>query len=147
MTSIPTQELDKLTPRQLIDEVKQIVVQYNQEVTTARRTWPKSVRNRVLALARHGVPRAMIGRDCGIPVATVFLWCRRIPGRKKSINCGSKSIEVTPKSHFLALPKPDNSLPNLTVRVELQMLLPGGFEVRGLTSMDQVLALYQGCRS
>ena len=67
-----------------------------------------------------------------------------------------------PQAHFLELGGSDHATPTPTVGVGgeleipamrtesgmgLQILLPGGIEVRGLTSIDQVLALYRGCRS
>jgi hypothetical protein len=144
--------LDDLTPHQLVDEIKQIVEQYSREVTTSRRTWPKSVRERVLALARLGVPRNRIAKLCALPSTTVFLWCRSVSGKK-----------LRPEPRFLALPaRSEVSHSNITVGMEweskagvpiptvatgLQILLPGGIEVRGLTSVEQVLALYRGCRA
>ena len=61
MTIHSEHKLDDLTPHQLIQEVKEIADQYSQEVSSSRRTWPKSIRERVLALARLGVPCVRIG--------------------------------------------------------------------------------------
>jgi len=151
-------ELDDLTPHQLIAEIKQIAEQYSREVTTARRTWPKSVKDRVLALARMGVASSRISQECGIPTATVFLWCKQIPSRRRRA-AGSVVMRET---RFLALHRSDTCNSNPTVgmgvtesalpqsqlnaAIGLQLLLPGGIEVRGLTSIDQVLSLYRGCR-
>jgi hypothetical protein len=162
MTTLSPNKLDDLTPHQLIDEVKQIAEQYSREVTTSRRTWPRSVRERVLALARLGVPRARIGKECGIPIATVSLWCKQIPGRKRSVRAAPKPLETSGGGRFLALAGSDTCHSNPTVGIGMEVdapetlpaaatglhiLLPGGIEVRGLTSLDQVLALYRGCRS
>lgn len=43
--------------------------------------------------------------------------------------------------------EPKNSTLIPTVATGLQILLPGGIEVRGLTSVEQVLALYRGCHA
>lgn len=162
MTPPSSYKLDDLTPHQLIDEIKQIAEQYGREVTTARRTWPNSVKDRVLALARLGVARGRIGRECGIPVATVFLWCKHIPGRKRRAGAAAEPGRSPPQSRFLALTGPDTCKSNPTVGIGiplegprehlvaetgLQIFLPGGVEVRGLTSVDQILALYRGCRA
>jgi len=164
MTRTTPECLDELTPHQLIDEIKQIADQYGREVSTARRTWPKSVKDRVLALARLGVPRNRIGRECGIPPATVFLWCEKFAGRKARVVHTKTALThpALPQAHFLELGGSDHATPTPTVGVGgeleipamrtesgmgLQILLPGGIEVRGLTSIDQVLALYRGCRS
>lgn len=154
MTTSTTPDLDDLTPHQLIDEIKQIVEQYSREVTTSRRTWPKSIRDRVLALARLGVPRARIAALCALPSTTVFLWCRPTRGAK-----GKSSTEP----RFLALSGgPASSQSNATVGMKSELncsspvptvamgmhcLLPGGIEVRGLSSVEQVIALYRGCRA
>jgi hypothetical protein len=162
MTANSTYKLDDLTPHQLIDEVRQIAEQYSREVTTARRTWPKSIKDRVLALLRLGVPGARIGKECGIPVATVFFWYKQIPGRKRRTRAAAEPRRIPREARFLALAGPDTCNTNPTVGVELeleapqmqpgaapgfQVLLPGGIEVRGLASVEQVLALYRGCRA
>ena len=148
MTTTVVPSLDDLTPHQLVDEIKQITEQYSREVSTSRRTWPKSVRERVLALARLGVPRSRIAKLCALPSATVFNWCRPVPRKKPR-----------PEPRFLALPvRSEVSHSNATVGIGdssttptvvtgIQLLLPGGIEVHGLTSVEQVLALYRGCRA
>jgi hypothetical protein len=160
MKPTSTCKLDDLTPHQLIDEVKQIAEQYGREVTTARRTWPKSVRDRVLALARLGVPRSRIGKECGIPAATVFLWCKQISGRTRRAVAAPASREIGAQARFLALPESESCPSNPTVgtgitedlqvkldaEIGLRLILPGGIEVRGLTSVEQILMLYRGCR-
>jgi hypothetical protein len=155
-------KLDDLTPHQLIDEIKQISAQYGREVTTARRTWPKSIRDRVLALARLGVPRNRIGRECGVPSATVFLWCKQTPGLRRRTGASAELASNRSQTGFLMLPESDTcqsnptvgigiaeDCPQIPVRADagLQIILPGGIEVRGLVSVEQVLALYRGCRS
>jgi transposase-like protein len=163
MTSTSSEKLDDLTPHQLIDEIKQIAEQYSREVTTARRTWPKSVRDRILALARLGVPRNRIARECGIPATTVFLWCEKVTGRKRRVGSSPAHPVPSPQARFLALSLgSDTSHSNTTVGMGIepekskiqtdsdtgfQIVLPGGIEVRGLSSIDQILALYRGCRA
>ena len=163
MTSTSSEKLDDLTPHQLIDEIKQIAQQYSREVNTARRTWPGSIRDRVLALARLGVPRNRIAKECGIPATTVFLWCEKVTGRRRRGGNATPARAAPPsQARFLALPGSDsyNSNPTVGMGIEpekpqiqtesgtgFQIVLPGGIEVRGLSSIDQVLALYQGCRA
>jgi hypothetical protein len=162
MTSPSASDLDELTPHQLIEEIKQIVEQYSREVSTARRTWPKSVRDRVLALARLGVPRNRIAKECGVPAATVFLWCGKAVGSKRRAGSVLRPRALPSEARFLALPGSDTSHSNPTVgmgielekpqiptdsRRGFQVILPGGVEVCGLSSIDQVLALYRGCRA
>jgi hypothetical protein len=171
MTTSSAQKLDDLSPHQLIDEVKQITEQYSREVNTARRTWPRSVKDRVLALSRLGVPGSRIAVECGIPSATVFSWCGSKKGKPKAGAVGPaqpqppakiSGVTFAKRARFLALKKSDTAVSIPTVGMELgieippgtipvslgfQILLPGGVEVRGLTSVDQVLALYRGYRA
>ena len=72
--------LDGLTPQQLVAEIRQISVQYEQEVPGRRRRWPESVRCRVLALGRLGVSPTKISELTAISRATIFLWCSKLPG-------------------------------------------------------------------
>ena len=135
------EKLDELTPHQLISEVKQIVEQYSREVTTARRTWPLSVKNRVLALSRLGIARERIASLVGVPKATVFLWCRKVEGPK-----------AMRSSRFLSLPE-SKSKSNPTVGTNsgsdpgLRVVLPGDVSVSGFVSVEQVLELYRGVRA
>jgi len=146
MTKTAESSLDDLTPHQLVDEIKQITEQYSREVTTSRRTWPRSVRERVLALARMGVPRSRIAKLCALPSATVFNWCRPVSGKKLRPQSRFLALPVQPEvSHSSATVGIGNSSSIPTVVTGIQLLLPGGIEVRGLTSVDQVLALYRGC--
>jgi len=146
MTKTAESSLDDLTPHQLVDEIKQITEQYSREVTTSRRTWPRSVRERVLALARMGVPRSRIAKLCALPSATVFNWCRPVSVKKLRPQSRFLALPVQPEvSHSSATVGIGNSSSIPTVVTGIQLLLPGGIEVRGLTSVDQVLALYRGC--
>ena len=122
MTPTTDDGLDDLTPHQLIAEIKQIAEQYDREVTTARRTWPNSVRDRVLALARFGMPRSRIGKECGIPAATVFLWCKQVPGRKRGTT--TEPREVLGQARFLALRGSDMRNSNPTVGIGIEVVDP-----------------------
>jgi hypothetical protein len=56
--------LDGLTPQQILEEIRQISTQYLKEVpSNGRVAWPESIRARILALARLGVPRK---KNCGV---------------------------------------------------------------------------------
>jgi len=68
--------LDGQTPHQLVAEIRELSEQYRQEVTTARRTWPNSIRDRVTALYRLGVKCFRIAKLTGVPEPTVTSWCK-----------------------------------------------------------------------
>ena len=145
MKTYTPEKLDELTPHQLVAEIKEMAEQYNVEVTSSRRTWPRSIRERVLALGRLGVSRQKIARLCGIPPATVFLWCRAISVRRK------QKAAIEPQFLLIAESVTRDSNPTVGITVPpvmstdsgLRLLLPGGFEVHGLTSVRQVWEFYR----
>lgn len=59
---------------QILDEVRQLCSQYAAEVPSKRRTWPKSIKERVLQLLQMEIPCEEIGSRSGIPVATIYSW-------------------------------------------------------------------------
>ena len=147
-------QLDALTPHQLIAEIQQIVVQYEAAVPGTRRSWPESVRARILALGRLGIPKARISELTGIPPATVFLWCK-----------GQLRASRKARGHFVELPAPpqlNRIVPTvgiLTVGIPpaaaaaaavpgsgLRLCAPDGFSFEGLSSVDECARLYRELR-
>jgi hypothetical protein len=59
---------------ELIDEIAQLTTQYRQEVPGERKTWPESIRSRVIELRRLGLPNAEIAKRTGISYYTVWSW-------------------------------------------------------------------------
>jgi len=142
MTPETLAQLDALTPHQLIAEILQIVEQYEAAVPGTRRSWPESVRARILALGRLGIPKARISELTGIPSATVFLWCEGLP--RASRKTGGRFVELpTP---------PRGSAPTVGVSTAgilpvagagLTLRAPGGFSIEGLSSVDECARLYR----
>jgi hypothetical protein len=143
--------LDGLTPQQLLAETHEIAEQYRREVDTPRRTWPASIRDRVLALRRLGVKPYRIAKLSRVPDATVAYWCRSSRRKTQPTNAG----RAVGASRFLALPVSQRPMDTPTVRTltptvgvsipqaPFTAILPGGFEVRGLVSLEQVAELYR----
>ena len=147
MTPETSAQLDALTPHQLIAEILQIVEQYEAAVPGTRRSWPESVRARILALGRLGIPKARISELTGIPTATVFLWCEGLPRASRKA-----------RGHFVELPAPpqlSRTVPTvgiLTVGIPtaaavpgsgLRLCAPDGFSFEGLSSVDECARLYR----
>lgn len=143
--------LDSLTPHQLLDEITQIREQYVREVPGQRRSWPESLRARVLALARLGVQPSKIAKMTGISRASVFLWCSKV-GQRDRVSQRPKS----PKTQFLQVsPRPvvrQDSDPSAQMAPShrqtpepggLRLKLPSGHEFMGLESIPELLALYR----
>ncbi len=145
MTPETPAQLDALTPHQLIVENRQIVVQYEAAVPGTRRSWPESVRARILALGRLGIPKTRISELTGIPPATVFLWC----SQGQVLRASRKA-----RGHFVELPPPPDSCIAPTVGIltagttpvpgsGLRLCSPDGFSFEGLSSVDECARLYR----
>jgi hypothetical protein len=156
MTAIP-HALEDLTPQQLVAEIRQISSQYQSEVSTKRRTWPASIRDRVMALKRQGVNPYRIAELSSVPYTTILCWSGRSkPKRKARVSKSCGSVAATTNSdggRFLPVLATENmtteptTVVPTTVRptavVGLTVVLPGGLEVRGLASVAQVAELYR----
>ena len=59
---------------QVIGEILQMKEQYATEVQGPRRQWPKSIKERVLALVDAGVRMKLVGQRAGIPYETITQW-------------------------------------------------------------------------
>jgi hypothetical protein len=161
MTAPSISELDLLSREQLIDEIRQITEQYQKEVTTSRRNWPASVKARALALVRLGMRKSEVGRQCGIPSATIYLWSPSVKKclPQKTVNSAVKKQNlVWSESRFFPLKPSDSSLSIPTVGMEVptaavpairsfEVVLPGGVEIRGWNSVMELVNFYRGIRA
>jgi hypothetical protein len=113
---------------QLISEIKQIKDQYQIEVGSKRRPWPKSIRERIEVLERLGVRAKTIAGDTGVPYPTILQW--QFLRRKKL-----KTNEF--HQLIVAKPKPAAPAPTVTVKAEpkfittVTVITPLGFKVEG----------------
>ena len=82
--------LDSMSTTELIEEIKQISIQYNSEVGRSRKAWPKSIKDRVAKLFEAGLRATAIAERTGLAYFTVLKW--RPPGQKKISRCRSKAI-------------------------------------------------------
>jgi hypothetical protein len=130
--------LDGLTPQQLINEIQQIAQQYDREVPGQRRRWPESIRSRVMALGRFGVPAHRIAELTTIPKATVFLWFKALPRRS---NCRrQRSIGTFIKVKDSPTVKQDMDSPTVRLDVQAVLTTPDGFRIE-FSGTDRVRAL------
>ena len=152
MTLGTPEKLDELTPHQLLAEIHQIVGQYTTEVPGTRRNWPKSLRARILALEKLGIPKKRIADLSGIPAATVFLWCRQLPrtvrsGSGQFIELKSNSnptVGIVPVSPTVGLELTGTqSAPADPLTTGLILHAPGGFSFGGFGSVDDCVRLYR----
>ena len=76
----------------LITEIKQIKEQYQIEVGSKRRPWPRSIRERIELLEKLGVRSKVIAMDTGVPYHTILQW--QFLKRKKSKAVGFHQLAV-----------------------------------------------------
>ena len=129
----------------LIDEIKQIKVQYKAEVSGGRKTWPKAIKTRIMQLCDLALGPQEIANRTGISYHTVSAW--RAQNRARSnfhqlpvVHVGPKS--VVPKKSVTVTVKgkrPVGRPPTKSVTVtdtsrspEISVLTPGGYLVEGL---------------
>lgn len=133
--------------KQLIEEIRQIRIQYVAEVGTGRRAWPKSIKDRAAKLDDLGLPVKAISKECGISYDTLILWrykrrhevttaCPSLSGSgfheiSVSENGISKSVSVTvPK---IEMPRPPVVTPRQEEKLgSLRVTTPNGFVIEGL---------------
>ncbi len=59
---------------QIVDELRQACCKCLNEVPSLRRTWPKSIKERVLRLVELGLSCEDVSRAAGISAATIYGW-------------------------------------------------------------------------
>ena len=77
----------------LVNEIQQIIIQYQSEVGRGRKAWPKSIRTRVEELYGLSLPGTAIAKLTGLPYFTVLKMrsgkikaLKQIPGYKESFH-------------------------------------------------------------
>lgn len=58
----------------LMQEISELRVQYVAEVGKGRRVWPRSIKERVMALDEMGVAARQISQQSGVGYATILQW-------------------------------------------------------------------------
>ena len=64
----------ELSTQEQFQEIQSIITQYQAEVGSRRRPWPKSIKSRVRGMLQAGVAARGIAEATGIPYATVMSW-------------------------------------------------------------------------
>ena len=110
---------------QLIEEIISIREQYQAEVGSKRKPWPKSIKTRIRDLDRLGISMQKISNSVKIPYQTIMYWrfaSRKALEAKKgfhaiavnnpTVTVGEKLIYI-PKAKAQKIPRLD---PTVTVR-------------------------------
>ena len=124
---------------QIFSEIRQMQDQYRAEVTGKRKTWPKSIRERVIKLSVLGIRTQVIVKETGISLNTIYSWVSR-GSRKAEKSLSPSFVPVTIKSQD---PNPQafctetHASPTVTVVVNSRIRIEG-------YPADQVLVLLTG---
>ena len=114
---------------ELLDELKQIYVQYQKEVPSKRKPWPESIRGRVSRLQKQGVTSVQIAKQTGIPAHTIYGWAK---GQRQ------KRDAFLPVKLANANQSPirnqKDRLVTVTKVVTVTIVLPSGIRIEGLSS-------------
>lgn len=117
----------------LVSEIQQIKVQYVAEVGSGRRTWPRSIKERVASLDELGLAPKIIARRCEIPYDTVILWrykrAKQLPGKFHEVTIAKLPIS---KSGIVTVPDFEMPQNRSAMPSSLRLTTPAGFVVEGL---------------
>jgi hypothetical protein len=69
--------MEAQTQGQIVDEIRELCGQYQNEVPSRRRTWPRSIKERVLQLLQLELSCEEINAQTGIPAPTIYSWKSR----------------------------------------------------------------------
>lgn len=100
--------------KQLVAEIQELTRQYHAEVSSKRKPWPKSIKDRVRELVSSGVPQKKTAELIDIPYATIMSW----KNPKKKSKSDFHGLTVRPGSTVTVGPSDSQkSNPSLTVTV------------------------------
>lgn len=108
--------------RQLIEEILSMKEQYQIEVGSRRKPWPKSIKSRILELDQLGMPMQKISNAVNIPYQTIMSWrftSRRGLQLKKDFHSLEVKNPTVTVGEVAVLPKSQKipqSDPTVTVR-------------------------------
>ena len=122
----------------IINEIVQLREQYFAEVgADARRAWPKSIRDRVMALDAMKVNRKELAQATGVPYETLMQWRHK----RKNLAKGFHALALKPANATVTV-APQNESP--AVNATVTVTTPNGYRVEGL--VQDVLKVLKGLR-
>ena len=80
--------------QQLIEEIQDLTAQYHAEVSSKRKPWPKSIKDRVQELFALDVPVKKTAAQIDISYATIMSWRR--PRDKSKSNFHGLTVKPSP---------------------------------------------------
>ena len=133
---------------ELIEEIKQIIFQYRDEVERERKPWPKAIKDRVAELFGSGLSAPEISRATGLAYHTVLKWrpatIKRGAPRGRHV-ADFKEVAVVPvKKNEIAIKPTSESTPEF--RGTVTVTTPKGFriEVPSLNHAVDLITILKG---
>lgn len=130
----------------LVEEIKQITLQYRAEVGSQRKPWPKAIISRAQELINLGFNARKISRMTGIPYYSILHWRHR--GQLKRIDKAFHSVAVRSQNQV------QNSVKTATVTVPVlksqesatvTVTTPDGYQIK-FASLESTIKLLQALR-
>jgi transposase len=128
----------------LIEDIRQIKLQYRAEVNGVKKQWPRSIRTRVLQLCELGLKSRDIAEKTGISFHTVSAWKNkyRAPFHQLPVVSEHGKNAVAQKQTTVTDRKNGKSSAS-TKSVTVTVLTPGGYRIEGL-DVDQLAVFFKG---
>lgn len=127
---------------QLIEEIQGLTEQYHAEVSSKRKPWPRSIKDRVHELFSMDIPYKKTAESLSIPYATIMSWKHSV-GKKSSSDFHALTVRPGP-TVTVRTSDSQKSSPNLTVTIRT----PEGYilEVPESIAVKTILALQRGAK-
>ena len=119
---------DAEAAEKLIVEIKQLQEQYNYEVGSRGKPWPKSIRDRVFELIEMGFSMKSVSDDTGIPYYSILNWRHR--GREKSKVQQFQELAIRPVVTGAVAATECSSVFQKTATV--RVTTPGGYRIEAV---------------
>lgn len=149
---------------ELIQEIRQITLQYKAEVPGRRRAWPEAIRKRVTELFSLGLKTKKISEVTGISIHTLSLWKSQINGGQsfqqlKIIDAAeskAKSLATAKTNSFATVTvakkrgRPPKVLSpqqlDVANNVTVTVTTPDGFRIEGVPVREALQWIIRGVR-
>lgn len=95
MAENSTKQINSVSVEELYNEIREIYCQYKLEVPNGRRTWPVSIKSRILELWKLGVSTNEIASKTELPAQTMYSWRQN----RKKANETFLPIPIIKKRH------------------------------------------------
>jgi hypothetical protein len=130
--------LDVKAAENLISEIKQIINQYQIEVGSKGKPWPKSVKERVFRLIEMGFTLQSISDDTGIPYYSILNWRHRGKEKAKVQQFQELALRGNTETGSVAVAE---SSQGYQKSVTVTVTTPGGYRIEAMDVADVIKIL------